>query len=133
MVGLRGFVLSMTARGDSEGSVDVEECRIVTDLKELLRLEKDVVVVNNGALTTVCDCFPRYVVRFEFSPMWRYVLFVVFPKELVVFDLQYRNVLFSSSLPRGCGKFLDVLPDLNNELLYCAHLDGKLSTWQRKP
>ncbi|KAJ6296330.1 hypothetical protein OIU78_024221 [Salix suchowensis] len=47
-------------------------------------------------------------------------------------DLKYKTVLFSAALPRGCGKFLDVLPDPNNELLYCAHLDGKLSIWRRK-
>ena len=59
-------------------------------------------------------------------------MFITFPRELVVFDLRYEASLFSSALPRGCGKFLDVLPDPNNELLYCAHLDGKLSTWRRK-
>jgi hypothetical protein len=67
-----------------------------------------------------------------FSPQWRNILFVTFPRELVVFDLKYETVLFSAALPRGCGKFLDVLPDPNNELLYCAHLDGKLSIWRRK-
>lgn len=50
-----------------------------------------------------------------------------------MFDLQYETVVFSTALPRGCGKFLDVLPDPSNEWVYCAHLDGKLSMWKRKP
>ncbi|KAK9132916.1 hypothetical protein Scep_012444 [Stephania cephalantha] len=27
----------------------------------------------------------------------------------------------------GCGKFVDVVVDPDNEVLYCAHLDGKHS------
>jgi len=27
---------------------------------------------------------------------------------------------------------IGVLPDSSNEWIYCAHLDGKLSTWRRK-
>ncbi|KAI3781932.1 hypothetical protein L2E82_11960 [Cichorium intybus] len=50
----------------------------------------------------------------------------------VVFDLQYETALSRSNLPRGCGKFLDVLPDPSMELVYCAHLDGRLSAWRRK-
>ncbi|EEF40812.1 hypothetical protein RCOM_0534980 [Ricinus communis] len=41
-------------------------------------------------------------------------------------------MLFNTMLPRDCGKFLDLLPDPNNELLYCVHLDGKLSIWWHK-
>ncbi|KHN22115.1 WD repeat-containing protein 11 [Glycine soja] len=67
------------------------------------------------------------------AQQWRHILFVTFPRELVVFDLQYETVVFNTALPRGCGKFLDVLPDPSNEWIYCAHLDGKLSTWRRKP
>lgn len=72
------------------------------------------------------------MVRFAFSPHWRHIVFVSFPRELVVFDMKYETALFTTALPRGCGKFLDVLPDPNKDLLYCAHLDGKLSTWRRK-
>lgn len=49
-----------------------------------------------------------------------------------MFDLKYETALFSVGLPRGCGKFVDVVPDPNVELLYCIHLDGRLSTWRRK-
>lgn len=76
--------------------------------------------------------FPTYIGKLAFSPHWKHILFVTFPRELIVFDLQYETTLSSAGLPRGCGKFLDVLPDPNLELLCCAHLDGKLSTWRRK-
>lgn len=49
-----------------------------------------------------------------------------------MFDLQYGATLSSMGLPRGFGKFMDVLPDPNNDLLHCIHLDGKLSIWKRK-
>ncbi|CAN4103717.1 unnamed protein product [Withania somnifera] len=88
------------------------------------------ICVGNGAPASTT--FPRYIAKFAFSPHWRHLIFVVFPRDLVVFDLQYETALFSAGLPRGCGKFIEVLPDSNVEVLYCVHLDGKLSTWRRK-
>ena len=132
-IGLKGFLLSVKVLGETENDVVLKELQIRTDCTELLKLERD--VANGGASSSSSPAsavFPLYMVKFSFSPQWRHILFVTFPKELVVFDLQYETVLFSAALPRGCGKFLDALPDPNNGFLYCAHLDGKLSTWRRK-
>ncbi|CAA3029155.1 WD repeat-containing 11 isoform X1 [Olea europaea subsp. europaea] len=131
-LGLKGFLLSVKLLGDSEHDVILQELQIRADTSELQRLERDSsgISSNNGA--PALAVFPNYVVKFAFSPHWKHVIFVGFPRELVVFDLQYQSVLSSAGLPRGCGKFLEVLPDANAELLYCAHLDGKLSTWRRK-
>ncbi|CAJ2634723.1 unnamed protein product [Trifolium pratense] len=129
-IGLKGFLLSLLHLGDTEESVVIKELQIRTDSSELLKLERD----SAGAASVPASAaFPLYVARFAFSQHWRHILFVTFPRELVVFDLQYERVIFNSALPRGCGKFLDVLPDPNNEWIYCAHVDGKLSTWRRKP
>lgn len=107
----------------------IKEFHIPNDSSELQKLEKD---TSPAASSPALSIFPLYIVRFGFSPLWRHILFVTFPRELVVFDLQYETALFATALPRGCGKFLDVLPDPNKELLHCAHLDGRLSTWRRK-
>ncbi|CAK7345444.1 unnamed protein product [Dovyalis caffra] len=135
VIGLKGFLLSVKVLGESENDVVLKEFHIPTDYSELLKLEKDVTPSGGsggGSLVPASAVFPLYSVKLAFSPQWRNILFVTFPRELVVFDLKYETVLFSAALPRGCGKFLDVLPDPNNELLYCAHLDGKLSIWRRK-
>lgn len=50
----------------------------------------------------------------------------------MVFDLQYGTSLSSMGFPRGCPKFMDVVPDLDHDLIYCVHIDGKLSIWKRK-
>lgn len=135
VIGLKGFLLSVKVLAESENDVVLKEFKIPTDYSDLLRLEKDVTPSSGGvggSLAPASAVFPLYSVKMAFSPQWRNILFVTFPRELVVFDLKYETVLFSAALPRGCGKFLDVLPDPNNELLYCAHLDGKLSIWRRK-
>uniref|UniRef100_A0A6N2N3Q0 Anaphase-promoting complex subunit 4 WD40 domain-containing protein n=1 Tax=Salix viminalis TaxID=40686 RepID=A0A6N2N3Q0_SALVM len=135
VIGLKGLLLSVKVLAESENDVVVKEFKIPTDYSDLLRLEKDVAPSGGGvggSLAPASAVFPLYSVKLAFSPQWRNILFVTFPRELVVFDLKYKTVLFSAALPRGCGKFLDVLPDPNNELLYCAHLDGKLSIWRRK-
>ncbi|KAL6952178.1 hypothetical protein U1Q18_048691 [Sarracenia purpurea var. burkii] len=133
-LGLKGFLLSVVVVGDTEEDVVIKELQIRPDTSELQRLERD---ATSGAGTSnsaspALAVFPTYKARFAFSPHWRHILFVTFPRELMVFDLQYETTLFGAGLPRGCGKFLDVLPDPNLELLHCAHLDGKLSTWRRK-
>ena len=129
VIGLKGFLLSVQVLGEKESDVVIKELRIGTDCTELLKLERD---AASGSSSPASAMFPLYNAKFAFSPKWRHILFVTFPRELVVFDLQYETALFSTSLPRGCGKFLDVLPDPDSELLYCPHLDGRLSTWRRK-
>ncbi|KAG6589836.1 WD repeat-containing protein 11, partial [Cucurbita argyrosperma subsp. sororia] len=129
VIGLKGFLLSVQVLGEKENDVVIKELRIGTDCTELQKLERDAAAGSSSSASAI---FPLYNAKFSFSPQWRHILFVTFPRELVVFDLQYEAALFSTSLPRGCGKFLDVLPDPNSELLYCPHLDGRLSTWRRK-
>ncbi|XP_062078101.1 uncharacterized protein LOC133782749 [Humulus lupulus] len=132
VMGLKGFLLSVKVLGETENDVVIKEFQIRTDCTELQKLERDAANGGTSSSSPASALFPLYMVKFAFSPQCRHIVFVTFPKELVVFDLQYETVLFSTALPRGCGKFLDVLPDPNNGFLYCAHLDGKLSTWRRK-
>ncbi|XP_043699328.1 WD repeat-containing protein 11-like isoform X2 [Telopea speciosissima] len=130
-LGLKGFLLSIMVIGEGDDDVVIKVHRIPTasDSSELQKFERDAASGSNAPALAV---FPLFVARFSFSPQWRYILFVTFPKELLVFDLQYETSLSSAGPPRGCSKFLDVLPDPDNDVLYCAHLDGKLSTWKRK-
>ncbi|KAL5769027.1 hypothetical protein ACOSQ2_015810 [Xanthoceras sorbifolium] len=130
VIGLKGFLLSVTVLGPKEDEIVIKELQIPTDYTELLKLEKELSASSSSSPASAL--FPLYMVKFAFSPQWRHIIFVTFPRELVVFDLQYETTLFAASLPRGCAKFLDVLPDPDNELLYCAHLDGRLSIWRRK-
>ncbi|KDO80185.1 uncharacterized protein LOC102615798 isoform X2 [Citrus sinensis] len=131
VLGLKGLLLSVRVLGQKEDEVVVKELQIQTDCTELLKLEREL-SAGAASLSPASGLFPLYMVKFTFSPHWRHIIFVTFPRELVVFDLQYETPLFSAALPRGCAKFLDVLADPNNDLLYCAHLDGKLSIWRRK-
>ncbi|XP_010687946.2 uncharacterized protein LOC104902003 [Beta vulgaris subsp. vulgaris] len=130
VLGLKGFLLSVRVNGELENDVVLEELLIRTDSSELVKLEKDL-GVNSNPTAPASAIFPNYVAKCAFSLEWQHILFVSFPRELVVFDLHYETPLFAANLPRG-GKFLDVLPDPNSELLYCVHLDGKLSTWRRR-
>ncbi|CAI8610342.1 unnamed protein product [Vicia faba] len=133
-IGLKGFLLSLLHLGDSEEGVVIKELQIRTDSSALLKLERDSAGGSSSATAPPASAaFPLYAARFIFSQHWRHILYIAFPRELIVFDLQYECVIFASTLPRGCGKFLDVLPDPSNEWIYCAHVDGKLSTWRRKP
>ncbi|KAB1199382.1 WD repeat-containing protein 11 [Morella rubra] len=134
VLGLKGFLLSVQVLGETEDDICLKRLQIPTDSSDLQKLERDTAASANSSnsLLPSSAAFPLYMVKLAFSPQWRHIVFVTFPRELVVFDLQYETALFTAALPRGCGKFLDVLPDPNNELIYCAHLDGKLSTWRRK-
>lgn len=132
VVGMKGFLLSVKVHGDLyESDVVLEEFSIGTDVSELSKLEKEMCVGGIVSNTPADALFPTYVVRLAFSPHWRHILYVTFPRELVVFDLQYEMALSRAKLPRRCGKFLDVLPDPSMVLVYCAHFDGKITAWRR--
>ncbi|XP_050214710.1 uncharacterized protein LOC126665824 isoform X3 [Mercurialis annua] len=132
VIGLKGFLVSIKVLGETEDDVVIKELSIKTDFSEFSRLEKDNTTSADAGSSPASAVFPLHSVKLAFSPQWRHIVFVTFPRELVVFDLQYETALFSTTLPRGCAKFLDVLPDPCNDLLYCTHLDGKLSIWRRK-
>ncbi|PIA57024.1 hypothetical protein AQUCO_00600031v1 [Aquilegia coerulea] len=130
VLGLKGFLLSVKLVGDGEDDVVIKEHQIpINESNELLKLERESAL---NPSTPALAAFPHYIVKFCFSSQWKHILYVTFPKELLVFDLQYETSLSSTALPRSCSKFIDVTPDPDSELLYCAHLDGKLSTWRRK-
>ncbi|PKA64675.1 hypothetical protein AXF42_Ash007422 [Apostasia shenzhenica] len=130
VLGLRGFLLSAIALGEDNGDVSVQEHQIhgVRDSAEIQKYERESAGSNAPALAA----FPQFYARLCFSPQWRHIVIVTFPKELIVFDLQYGTSLSSASLPRGCSKFIDLLPDPDIDLIYCVHLDGRLSIWNRK-
>ncbi|KAE8637244.1 hypothetical protein CSA_007707 [Cucumis sativus] len=77
--------------GEKESDVVIKELRIGTDCTELLKLERD---AASGSSSPASAMFPLYNAKFAFSPKWRHILFVTFPRELVVFDLQYETALF---------------------------------------
>ncbi|EMS63946.1 WD repeat-containing protein 11 [Triticum urartu] len=129
-LGLKGFLLSAVPRHDSD--ISLKEHRIVCgagDVAELQRLEKD---ISAPAPAPALAAFPLFAARLCFSPLWRHILYAVYPRELVVFELNYSTVLSVATLPRGFGKFTDVMADTDLDLLYCTHADGKLSIWKRK-
>ncbi|KAG2648387.1 hypothetical protein PVAP13_1NG032305 [Panicum virgatum] len=129
-IGLRGFLLSAIVRHDSD--ISLQEHRITCsagDVTELQRLEKEMAA---PAPAPALAAFPLFAARLCFSPLWRQILFVTFPRELIVFDLSYSTALSVTPLPRGFGKFSDVMADPDLDLLYCTHTDGKLSIWRRK-
>ncbi|XP_072994075.1 uncharacterized protein [Typha latifolia] len=132
-LGLSGFLLSAIALGfrDGEADVSLQEHQITAaDPSEFQKLEKESSSVSSSS--PALAAFPLFCAKLSFSPHWRHILHITFPRELIVFDLQYGTSLSSAPLPRGCGKFMDLLPDSDLDLLYCAHLDGKLSIWKRK-
>ncbi|KAL6006262.1 hypothetical protein ACLOJK_040308 [Asimina triloba] len=131
-LGLRGFLLSIKILGDGgDEDIAIHEHQILAAdySSELQRIERE---ANAAASSPALAAFPTFFVKLAFSHHWRHIVFVTFPKELIVFDLEYGAGLYSTSLPRGCSKFMDVVADLDNHLIYCAHLDGKLTAWRRK-
>ncbi|KAF8685963.1 hypothetical protein HU200_043888 [Digitaria exilis] len=121
------------APGSSGGVQDIcWEHRVTCgagDVADLQKLEKEIAA---PAPAPALAAFPQFATRICFSPLWRQILFVTFPRELMVFDLSYSTALSVSPLPRGFGKFSDVMADPDLDLLYCTHIDGKLSIWRRK-
>uniref|UniRef100_A0A0E0JVA1 Uncharacterized protein n=1 Tax=Oryza punctata TaxID=4537 RepID=A0A0E0JVA1_ORYPU len=129
-IGLRGFLLSAIPRPDSD--ISLQEHRVTygaSDIAELQRLEKEIAAPPPSPALAA---FPAFTPKLCFSPLWRNILYATFPRELIVFDLNYSTALSVTPLPRGFGKFSDVMADPDLDVLYCMHIDGKLSIWKRK-
>ncbi|RWR73368.1 WD repeat-containing protein 11 [Cinnamomum micranthum f. kanehirae] len=134
VLGLKGSLLSVTVLGDrGEEDIAIAKHQIpITSTDHFVDLQKLEKEAAANPTFPVLAAFPTFFAKCGFSLQWRHVLFVIFPRELVVFDLQYGQVLASMALLRGSAKFMDVVLDPVCDLVYCAHLDGKLSIWKRK-
>ncbi|KAJ4872030.1 Transducin family protein / WD-40 repeat family protein [Raphanus sativus] len=133
VLGLKGFLLSVKLVGITENDVTSKEFHIQTDSTDLQKLEREVLVSSSSSSShSSTALFPFYSAKFSFSPHWKHIIFLTFPRELVVFDLQYEATLYVVALPREYAKFVDVLPDPSQEFLYCLHFDGRLSIWRRQ-
>jgi hypothetical protein len=77
-------------------------------------------------------------------PGTRDILLLLLQRELIAFDLEYGQPVASTSLPSGLPAFDSVLGSFGHSIagvspreagidaLYCSHVDGSVSTWQRK-
>ncbi|MCO5554087.1 hypothetical protein L7F22_007613 [Adiantum nelumboides] len=66
-----------------------------------------------------------------FSTNSRGIMYIMFPREFFVFDLEFGTMLSNAGLPRGCGKLLELVA-VEGDVLYCAHKDGRLTAWRKK-
>lgn len=133
---LKGFVLSAKVLGGGSGEevdVAIKEYQVPVDLTDVQRMEREASSsVASSSSAPASAIFPLALAKFCFSPRWRNILLVTFPREMIVFDTQYAASLSSHSPPRGCGKIMDIMADPDEDLIYCVHRDGKLSMWNRK-
>ncbi|KAH9305181.1 hypothetical protein KI387_009585, partial [Taxus chinensis] len=131
VLGFKGLLLSIKVTGDGENEMVLKEHQL--QVSEIGNSKSDKEGGNNhSSLSPALALFPNVFVKCLFSSRWAHILYVMFPREIIIFDLQYGTPLSVTGLPRGSAHFFDLITDVHGDLLYCAHVDGKLSTWKRK-
>lgn len=132
LVGLHGLLLSILVGGVSESDILTKQYVIPGQDEKgtVVEKAKDGAPLSSGAPALASA--PGILVRCLYSRTRRGLLYVMMPREIVVFDLAFGMQLASTSLPRGCAKLLDLLACTDGDVLYCAHQDGKASAWRRK-
>ncbi|CAA6672652.1 unnamed protein product [Spirodela intermedia] len=112
---LKGFVLSAKVLGGGSGEevdVAIKEYQVPVDLAEVQRMEREASSsVASSSSAPASAIFPLALAKFCFSPRWRNILLVTFPREMII---------------------MDIMADPDEDLIYCVHRDGKLSLWNRK-
>lgn len=126
---LASKVFSIT--GDEQNDTMLKEHQL--QVSEIGNLKSDKETGNNqSSFSPALALFPNVFVKCLFSSRWPHILYVMFPREIIIFDLQYGAPLSVTALPRESAKFFDLIVDVHGDFLYCAHADGKLSVWKRK-
>lgn len=149
VVGMKGLLLSVKVTGDGNGSGngDGESDNGITVKEHQLQLQVIVteIIISGGNSSssssnqssssppsTALSLFPNVTVKCMYSSRWAHILYVMFPREIVIFDLQYGAPLSVTGLPRGYANFFALIADVDGDFLYCAHADAKLSVWKRE-
>lgn len=145
VVGLKGLLLALLIQGTGEGDVGVKQYYLTVS-EEGNSGNVGVLVHGTGSFTKdsslssgsssagapALAAIPGVIVRAMFSPRSRGLLYLIYTREIVVFDSNFGTALASTPLPRGVGNLLDILAVADGDILYCAHQDGKLSAWTKK-
>ncbi|XP_024388450.1 uncharacterized protein [Physcomitrium patens] len=136
LVGLRGLLMSVLVAGVSDSEILTKQYIIPGQDEKGLMVEKTRDGTSSSGSsssgTPALAFAPGVIVRCLYSRTRRGLLYVMMPREIVVFDLAFGMPLATTSLPRGCSKLLDLLACADGDVLYCAHQDGKVSAWRRK-
>lgn len=147
LLGLKGLLLSIFIAGPADGEVSVKqyplgtiEERSTTGSAAGSDREKAGKDGSSGGSSSgsssagapALASAPGVYVRCLFSERTKGLLYIMHPREIIVFDLHFFLPLGSTGMPRGCGKLLDLFALVDDEIIYCAHIDGKISAWRRK-
>ncbi|KAL2631416.1 hypothetical protein R1flu_016102 [Riccia fluitans] len=139
VVGLRGLLLSLLVNGISENDVASKHYNVVVSEERSsgnLGMPSGKEGAPSSASTSAgapaLAAYPGAVAKAMFSPRTRSLLYLVYSREIIVFDLNFGMTLGTTPMPRGVGKLQDVLAVADHDILYCAHQDGKLSVWVKK-
>ncbi|GBG86177.1 hypothetical protein CBR_g41081 [Chara braunii] len=135
ITGTRGLLLVLVMNGKRDGDItQVQHRMVVGEEREVQKggdermkdkaMEKEKGGGGGGGVLGIVKCL--------FSNRARGLLYVMTPREIVAFDLQFGMPVDSTALPRGYTKLLDMLALVEGDLLYCVHVDGKLSCWKRR-
>ncbi|CAM6125774.1 unnamed protein product [Calypogeia fissa] len=145
VVGLKGLLLALLVQGTGESDVVVKQFNITVSEE---RNSGNLGILGHGTGSFHKDsgfsagsssvgapamaANPGVIARAMFSPRTRGLLYLIYTREIVVFDSNFGMALASTPLPRGIGKLLDVVAVADGDILYCAHQDGKLSAWTKR-
>lgn len=152
--GMKGLLLSVKVAGDGNGNGngngngdgEYDSGIIVKEHRLRLQVIVTEIIISGGNSSssgssnqssssppsTALSLFPNVTVKCMFSSRWAHILYVMFPREIVVFDLQYGEPLSVTGLPRGYANFFGLITDVDGDFLYCVHADAKLSVWKRE-
>ncbi|KAJ7557212.1 hypothetical protein O6H91_05G117000 [Diphasiastrum complanatum] len=137
-VSLKGLLITLHVGGAAESDVLMKQYRVGTQEDRNINgssMGGSDLTPNSGSASVGAPALassPGVFARSLFSIKTRGLLFVMLSREIIVFDLQFGTALSSVNLPRGCGKLLELVAIDNGNILFCAHVDGKLSAWKRK-
>ncbi|BFI33782.1 hypothetical protein AXG93_59s1230 [Marchantia polymorpha subsp. ruderalis] len=129
VVGLKGLILSLLIQGVSDNDVSSKQHSVVVSEE---RNSGNLGGSSSGSTSAGAPALaavPGAIAKAMFSPRTRGLLYLVFAREIIVFDLNFGMTLGTTPMGRGVGKILDVLAVADHDILYCAHQDGKISGW----
>ena len=70
----------------------------------------------------LADCL-----QIAFSRSYRHHLFIVYPREIVIMDIEIKQAVGSIHLERNNSAFHHVMPCSQRDVLYCLHENGCVS------
>ncbi|RWS04712.1 WD repeat-containing protein 11-like protein [Dinothrombium tinctorium] len=121
-VNLKRYMIQLSSNADSTPGSPSKAIKIRHTIKEM---------GNSLTREDEASALPNYLLEYNkivFNQCTRNQVFLLCPREILLIDLDFVQILTVVNIERNCSNFVDMYSCFNRNMIYCLHDNGTISS-----